>query len=288
MKQRNFLNTICISAAAAVLLLLQPACSKDDASYSPDEMVIDVTQAYMYYFIIFREAETAWAQVHEDGYPVGKVDSTESRKVYYLLKTEIKTEGDTIKKYSIEVDFEDYRWNSTVLSGKITVNLAADSSYTKNDRTTVSLSKFFINRQEVEGFSIISHTRNEETDQYSYTLASGSIYSVDGEDILITSAVSSGVFHRTKGSATTDTPEDDVWTFNGAMTGKIRNTESLKYSNAVHLPPTFYRDCNKKARQGVCTLTVGKQNIFYDYGVNGNPAACDSPIQIETVTHNEH
>jgi hypothetical protein len=287
MKQKNILNSLCLSVAV-VLTLLQSGCHKDDASYSPGTMVIDVSQAYMYYFIIFREAETAWAQVHENGYRYGEKTGNSNRTIQL----------DSLnKKIYIDVHLKDYTWESTVLSGKFTIALTADSSYLKKDKATISLDSLFINKQKVEGFSTITHTLNEETDQYSYILASGSIYSVDGEDILITSAVSGGTLLRTAGSATIATPEDDVWTFTGTMTGKIRNSESLKYSNTVavgkdmsqnppvtvQIPPAFYYDCSKKARQGACILTVGGREIFYRYDND-----CESPIQVETVTHNDH
>jgi hypothetical protein len=277
MKQNKILTGI--GVFMAIMLLMQSGCRKDDnASGNPGTMVTDVAQAYMYYFFIFREAETAWALVHENGYLTGTVLDTENRTISYVFSDK--------GKYSIDIVLKDWTWNasSATLSGKITVDLPADSSYMKKDKATISLSDFFINQQEVKGFSTITYSQNEEIDYYGYVLASGSIYSVDGNDILITSAITSGTFQRAQGSATIATPDDDIWTFNGTMTGKIRNAATLQYSNTVatQAPPVFDWNCSRKAQQGVCKLTVGKQEIIYDYGYD-----CESIIQISTVTYND-
>jgi hypothetical protein len=279
MKQKIFLRYICIVFSACALLF--QACHKDQNSYDVRLAVTDVTQAHLYYYMIFREAENAWALVHKDGYQFGK-EITENHRIIQL---------DSLKKKSyIDVTFTEWKWGTATLSGKLILNLPAraDSSYKRKDRITVSLTGFSINGQQMTGFSTISYTGTATTDttnvvdSYSYALADGSIYSTNGKQILITASVSNGVFRRIDGSATIAQPEDDIWTFNGVMTGLIRNNASQKYSNkADKLLTVFGWDCNNKALLGNCILTIGKQEIFYDYGI-----FCDSEIDIKTDTPN--
>ncbi|MDR0715088.1 MAG: hypothetical protein LBF89_12675 [Bacteroidales bacterium] len=260
---------------AVVAVVLLDGCRKgSDEVYEPRVLVTDVTQAYLYYYMVFREAENAWALVHENGYVSGQTAAENGRSVDYRL-----SEG---SKGIISVEFDRWQQHTATLSGTMTVDLPVErDSYRQNGRVTVSLSGFSINGQQVTGFSTITYSGSDEIDQYNYSLTEASVYSKDGEQILITSSLSGGRFQRVAGSATIAVAEDDSWIFNGTMSGILRNRSDLRYSNTVDNDYWLLYEwgCSRKAMYGYCRLTAGGRTIDYRCG-----ASCDSEIEVKTLT----
>ncbi|MDR1666584.1 MAG: hypothetical protein LBS03_02670 [Bacteroidales bacterium] len=274
---KNRFRIVLFSVAVVISAVMPCGCgsgSDDDEGYETRVMVTDVTQAYLYYWLIFREAENAWALVHEAGYAAGETTRENGRSISYQL-----TEGG---KGIVSVVFDGWRQHTAILSGTMTVDLPVDKdSYRQNGRVSISLSKFSINGQQVTGFATITFSAAGEIDQYAYSLTEAAIYDSDDEQILITCSMSGGRFQRIDGSATTASPEDDLWAFNGNMTGMLHNQSSLKYTNTVDNSHWLVYEwgCDRKAMNGYCRLTAAGRTADYRYG-----DACDSAIEVKTLT----
>ena len=257
MKIRNI-----IIFAIAFVTLCQ--CKKDkDGPYPDKDVVIDNAQALMYYHIIFREVENAWAVVHSKGYKEFTPITEENGNLY----KELAYNED---KNVIEIDY--HTWGTNKLDGKIRIDIENVHNYRKKGgNITVFLHDFTINWQQIKGGAKIKYTGEEddENDSYSFSLASESDIYEEGYNmpVLITSLITNAGYERIAGGETLS-PDDDEWKYWGNMTGTIRNEPGLKYTNtitkeyAVH----FTMDC-KTAKQGISLVTIpGRANIVYEYG----------------------
>ncbi|MDR1672192.1 MAG: hypothetical protein LBS09_01820 [Bacteroidales bacterium] len=261
---------------AGWVVLMPYACNRDkSSSVNPAEAVVSVTQAHLYHYVIFREAEYAWGAAHRNGYtelPMSDTDGHGQRTITYRTTESGKSE--------VEAAYTAWQWGNMSISGILTVDLPDKNLYRQKDKqASIRLTGFSINGQTVTGYATFRYAGNDSDDHYSYSFSNAAIYGADEQQILILSSISAGNFVRKAGSDTAD-QDDDRWTFTGTMSGNLNNNTSLTYSNSVTEEMTFDWDCSNKAVQGKCSLAVTGQAIEYDCG-----ASCNDAIRINSTTH---
>ncbi|MDR1865839.1 MAG: hypothetical protein LBR08_09760 [Bacteroidales bacterium] len=254
-------------------------CKKSaNVSFAPEETVTDLAQTYLYYSMIFREAEHAWALIDHRQYPAEPVTETGAngaQRIFTWVETE---EG----KPELTVEYRAWTWGTATLAGKLTMNMPGKDLYRESGKTaTVNFTGFSINRQNIAGYANITRAAagDDGADRYNYSFNNSSIYDETGQQVIIASTMTNGSLTRVEGGDTHPVQEDDTWSFTGSMSGTLRNNISLKYSNAVSEPLFYEWACGRKAMKGRCTLTVNRQEIIYDYG-----ASCNSQISIGYIT----
>jgi len=255
----------------SVIILSLIQCNKrdKDISFSNESIVIDNAVAAMYFHIIFREAENAWAIIDDldyvsDTYTDPKSTSTSYKKLTYEEK---------------EVTIEYHSWitNNYLLFGTVTVRFDKDVYRTVGKVANIYLKGFSINGQNVVGESTLRYGKEKDNDIYTYSLLEGSAIHELGSSkpVLISGSIRNGRYERIEGNETLE-QDDDVWTFSGVMTGMLRETPSMKYTNTVlttyylgdeEMDGTVYYSMNCKfARQGASEIKISERsNIFYLY-----------------------
>jgi len=247
--QNNYMKIRNIIVLAVFFLSLCQCNKKEtDKSYSNEDIAVDNALAAMYFHIVFREAENAWAFIDSMGYVTDKTytdpasTSTVSKKLTYKESTK-------------EVTVEYHAWvtNDYLLMGMIVVKLFEKNVYRVDGKVAnINLKEFSINGQNVVGDSSIKYKteKDNKNDIYTYSLLNGSAIHEQGysKPQVISGSISNGRYERTKGGDT-PTQDDDEWTFSGKMTGILRETPSLKYTNTVSTTLTYY-DKNDVKRTG--------------------------------------
>jgi hypothetical protein len=225
----------------SVALVALSQCKKNPPEpYSNEKIVMDNAQAALYFHTVFREAENAWAFIHDREY-VEKTytDSASTQAVFKKL-----TYGpykDVVTKKMMTIEYNEWESNQLLLRGQMDVIFDKDSSYRKDGKiANVELKDFSINGQNVVGEVTLKYKKSASNpdvppkDQYTFTLLNGAaICEKDySSTVLISCAIANGQYERTTGYGTLD-QEDDVWIFSGATTGMLRNDPNLKYTNTV-------------------------------------------------------
>ncbi len=272
---------------AVAFLIMLLGCKKDsEESYSTEDMVFENTQATLYYHAIFREAENAWAQIDDLGYPTNEIVQTSGSSYKKMIYSANET------TYVISIEYNNWTSGAVRLSGSMKVTLPDVGMYhVKDKQARVELTSFAVNDQRVAGTITMTYTTDPaagteaQLNTYAYTVSNGIIYNLEEarqQDISV--AITDGVYTQVEGASTKTDASDDVWTFTGTAKGQLYGNSELTYTNAVvkseTLNGTLYLNasCNK-ALQGVCTLTVnGYPNIAYSYG-----NSCASAIEILTI-----
>ena len=260
----------------AAIIFLCECKEKSDEPYPNEYIVTDNAQGAMYFHAIFREAEYVWAYIDSMDYAEGVYRLPESPSTDYreLICTEDKEKNTN----TVIVEYHDWKTNHLSLAGKIKVIFSNDSSYRKNGKVAnVYLEDFSINGQDVVGESTIKFTGNSEKDLYAYTLSNGSaIYQLgNSKSVLISGGVNNGQYERVEGMETFS-QDDDVWAFQGVMTGQLRNDPNLKYTNTVSATVmidgaredgrVFYNMSCKIAQKGFSQIKIPKRpEIDFEY-----------------------
>lgn len=273
----KFIPVVCVVA------LLLYGCKQDDGehSYTVDDIVQYNAQAAIYFHTIFREAENAWAFIHEKKYDT-QVYTEETgvscKKVYCG-----ETEG---SQFIINIEYNSWLSGTFHLMGKITVTLPDKNVYRQDGKTAnVKLSDdFSIAQQRVTGSSSMTYVKSTEdaNDHYDYRLTEASIYDVDDRQPLITAGISNGKYVRIEGNQTLS-QGDDTWALVATMTGQLFGEANMKYTNTVVNPdePVYFLMNCPKAIGGASDVIVPNQPyIRYTYGTD-----CDSDIML-TVEQN--
>lgn len=242
-------------------------CNKNEAvtSYSNESIVIDQAQAAMYFQIVFREAEHAWALMDSIDYVEdSQIDPASTSTMFKKL-----TYNDSANIVTIE--YQSWETNNYHLSGIIDVRFDKDVYRKEGEVANVYLEGFSINGQKMVGESSLKYRieKDNVNDVYTYILLNGSAIHEEGASMpqLISGSIANARYERIEGGATFE-PDDDVWTFSGTMTGMLRETPSLRYTNKVLTrdgPVQYAMNC-KVARQGVSEIEIkGRPNVVYYY-----------------------
>jgi len=266
-----------ILVLAAIICLCQ--CKKEsETSYSNEDIVRDNAQAALYFHTIFCEAENVWAYIESMDYSEGVYKDPSNASTVYR---EMQCTADEVRN-TVIVEYHGWKSGNLSLAGKMRVVFLNDSSYRKNGMAAnVYLDDFSINGQDVVGESSIKFTGNKEKDLYTFTLLNGSaIYELgNSNSALISGAISNGQYERVEGRETFS-PDDDVWSFYGVMTGQLRNDPTLKYTNTVSATYTengerkdgkvyYSMDC-LTAREGISQIKIsGRSEIWFEYLCSG-------------------
>jgi hypothetical protein len=271
--------------AVSVSVLLLYGCKHDNGAYSytVGDIVQYNAQAAIYFHTIFREAENAWAFIHEKKYDT-QVYTEETGASYKKIYCG-ETEG---SQCIINIEYNSWLSGTFHLMGKITVTLPDKNVYRQEGKTAgVKLSDdFSIAQQRVTGSSSMTFVKNAEdaNDHYDYKLTSASIYDMDDRQRLITAGISNGKYVRMGGNQTLS-PGDDIWALTATMTGQLFDDANMKYTNTVvdsGEPVYFLMNC-PKAIGGVSDVIIpDRPYIRYTYGPD-----CDSDIEMLTVEQNK-
>ena len=228
---------------------------------------MDNAQAALYFHTIFREAENAWAFIHENKYEPDTYDDpannpTKFKKYIYDDDTK-----------DVTINYNAWVTNHLLLVGTIRVKFAKDSYQNNGAKANVFLTDFSINGQDVRGEPTI--TRNNDN-KYSFIFVDGAIYETGASGLLISGSIESGQYERIEGGGT-QSQDDDVWAYSGTMKGMLHEEPKLTYTNKVltsyvdengengiiHF--TMSSKCNT-ARKGVSQITIpGREDIIYGY-----------------------
>jgi hypothetical protein len=270
MKFRNI-----IILAVAIVLLSQ--CKKDsEEPYSNEKIVLDNTQAALYFHTVFREAEYAWGFVDSVGY----VSKTYEDKIGTATK-KLTYDEDTKQ---VTVEYNAWVAANQLLVGTIYFTVTENAYKPQTDVITafitVHLTDFSINYQSVTGSSKLQYRYVDgKNDQYACTLFDGSAIHEAGANkpVIITGAIANGQYERTKGSVTY-TQKDDEWAYTGTMTGMLHDDPNLKYTNTVIPTYTmgngeivdgtvYFTPSCTKVWQGISEIKIpGRPDITYQYG----------------------
>jgi len=273
MKIKNIIVLIVI-----FLSLIQ--CNKKETkmSYSNENVSFDNALAAMYFHIVFREAENAWAIVDTTDYkPDTYIDPASTETAYKKI-----TYTESTKEVTIE--YHEWETNDYLLAGTITVELSDKKLYRKDGKVAfVNLTDFSINGQSVVGESSLKYKKEKDNDNdiYTYSLLNGSAIYEEGYSmpVMISGSISNARYERIEGGETLPL-DDDFWTYSGIMKGMLRDTPSLKFTNTVSTtfnyydinntrrPGTLYYSMNCKIpRQGASQIEISERPniiIFYD------------------------
>jgi hypothetical protein len=271
---------------SVICSLLFVRCKKDDPApaYSLEDMIRYNSAAALYFHVIFREAENAWALAEEAGY-------IEDRDIFFeenATKTDFKritfseNEG---SEYLLSIEYRNWTVSGVMLIGKITVKLPSGKFYRHSGTANITVHDFSIAKQRITGNSSISYQGSEEVNKYSYSLSNGGIRDAENDNlVLVTAAITGGTY-------TQNTENDDIWHFTGTMRGAIGNNGSINYTNVVltsgdlftgsGVDPfiSFSANCRKPMGGIVQFTAVGQPDTYYFYN------NCDGDIIINTITN---
>ena len=276
MKTRNLIISV-------VLFFVLNQCKEDDlVGYTNLDIVVDNSQAALYFHTIFREAENAWAIVHSKGYE----DFTEVFEQQHTYKKMTYDEEEN----EVTIEYHEWLSHNLNLGGTIHLNLSNKDSFRKQrEFIGVLLSDFSIEGQIITGSASLQYNTparedddeeeeedyEEPNDRYIFNLSDGIIREQGVRmPTLITAAITGGNYERTAGSETLS-PDDDEWRYDGTMTGMLREMPGMNYRNVVvpaividgqNVEAAIYYDmiC-KTALRGYSVITVQGRVIEFVY-----------------------
>ena len=221
----------------AVVFVAFSQCKKaSEEPYPSENIIMDNAQATMYFHTVFREAENAWAFIHEKEYEEATFSDLVSTSTSYKEMT-YEPYKNIKNKNMITIVYHEWKSNDLLLMGKIIVVFDNDSCYRKDNKTAnITLTDFTINGQNVAGEATMRYRKvgSNPNDQYAYSLLNGAtIYEKkNSKKALISCTIGNGQYERIEGNDTLS-QDDDVWAYSGTMTGTLRDDPKLKYTNTV-------------------------------------------------------
>ena len=233
---------------------------------------MDNAQAALYFHTIFREAEIAWAFIHEKKYVSGTYDDPASKSTFYRKYTC----KDNINAIDVTINYNAWVSNHLLLSGTIIVQFPLNSYHSDGMVANVLLTGFSINGHDVRGESSIKYKKGSN-DQYTYNVFEGAIHEEGySKPVLITGSITNGQYERTEEDETSS-QDDDVWVYYGTMKGMLHNDPKLNYTNEILISYTdggevkngkvhYKMDCETYRRQGVSKISIpNRPEIIYGY-----------------------
>jgi len=225
--------------------------------------MLDNAQAMLFFHTIFREAENAWAFVHEKNYEsftfTDEKNPTITKKYIY----------DTANK-DITITYRAWVTNKLLLVGTIRVRFEINSYLSDGMLANIFLPDFSINGHDVRGESSI---RRSSDNKYVFNFVDGSIHEQGvSMPVLITGNIDNGQYERIEGGDKFS-QDDDVWAYSGTMTGMLHEEPKLTYTNKVidendaTISGTVYFTMNcKTIEKGVSLITIPERpDIIYGY-----------------------
>ena len=222
---------IAILLTATVLLLCY--CKKDDekTSYIVDDVILSNAQAAVYFHVIFREAENAWAIIDEKGYlsePVVFESGTTGKKIISFEES-----GELL----LTIEYHTWTAGKVQLMGTMTVILPHKFYPARENKpASIQLSDFSINGQRVIGFASFTYIPGVEgsNDIYNYKLADAAVYDKESPNLkLITADIKNGRYERIEDGDTPINQSDDIWKFTATTTGMLYDDPKMKYTNTI-------------------------------------------------------
>ena len=236
-------------------------CKKNDTEepYSNEEIIRDNAKAAVYYHVVFREVENAWAFIHDKKYQSG----TYVEEITPTIFKKITYDKENTNKELI-VEYNAWQSNDLLLGGELRLRIEAGAYRENGMIAIVYLTDFAINGQLISGEPSLKYiTREDGNDQYTYTVGRGAIYEEgNSKTTLISCNISGGQYVRVEGDETLS-QKDDVWTYTGTMKGILHEDPNLEYTNTVL---TRYTTDNGESNDG--TIYFNPSCPFAQQGVS--------------------
>jgi len=257
--------------AIGFVFTLTQCKDEGDIGYSSNDIVIDNVKAALYFHVVFREAEYAWAIVDSIiGYASTEsyIEMDSSNNIAFKKYTY----SDTTKIPVATVEYNEWRFTlgdeDIHINGSFTIAIDTFSYRVSRSVSTVTLLGFSINEQSVTGSARITcqNVESNENDIYSFNLLSGASIRKKGDNTttLITASIPSGRYERIEGSKTF-TPNDDVWSYIGNMNGMLRENPNLNYTNTILKNLHYTMDCNYASHGEVKITIKNLPDVYYLY-----------------------
>ena len=254
--------------AIGFVFTLTQCKDEGDIGYSSNDIVIDNVKAALYFHVVFREAEYAWAIVDSIiGYASTEsyIEMDSSNNIAFKKYTY----SDTTKIPVATVEYNEWRFTlgdeDIHINGSFTIAIDTFSYRVSRSVSTVTLLGFSINEQSVTGSARITcqNVESNENDIYSFNLLSGASIRKKGDNTttLITASIPSGRYERVIG-VETFTPDDDVWGYLGNMNGIMRENPKLNYTNTGDRVFYYSTFCNY-AENGAARIEIKDHPVIY-------------------------
>ena len=209
--------------------------------YSNENIMLDNAQAALFFHTIFREAENAWAFIHEKDYEPGTYYDPANRQT--VTKTYIYDAND------VTIEYKAWATSHLLLTGTIRVGFKIDSYRIDKSIANIYLIDFSIDGHDVMGEPAIQRISDNN---YSFDIDCTIHEQGVNKPVLITGKIENGQYERIEGGETLLLQDDDVWAYSGTMTGMLHNDPKLVYTN-TKFP---YTDENGEEQDGTILFTM--------------------------------
>ena len=230
-------------------------CKKEpEEPYSNEHIILDNAQAALFFHVIFREAENAWAFIHEKNYESGTYHDPENKP------NVTKSYTYNVATNDVTINYNAWPSNNLLLVGTLRVGFRVDSYRIDGSVANVYLSEFSIDGNDIRGVPSIKRSSDNK---YTYNFIDGAVYERGvNMPVLITGKIENGQYERIEGGDTF-TQDDDVWAYSGTMTGMLHDNPKLNYTNKVLTSYIFENGDN-----GVIHFTMDKNCLTAKKGVS--------------------